>query len=156
MRTVSSTFREAINGQETGEVFIALLTIDHDDLATPIRICGDAQDTVSRGNVFTAFPFQLTLPGEPESGPPTMRIIIDNVERTLVETIRNISTPPEVTIEVVLASAPDTVELSWFNYEMTTVEYNAFTITATLSIRTFDTEPFPGVRYLPSTHPGLF
>ena len=45
-RTVSAAFEAAIYGQETNEVFLALLKIDHDDWLQPLYLTSDGVDTI--------------------------------------------------------------------------------------------------------------
>ena len=155
-RSVSSIFRSAVFSQETDEVFLLLLTIDHDDLAEPIRVSSDAVDTVSRGNTFVAYAFDLTLADDTDDGPQQMRISIDNVDRMIVEAVREISSPPDVTVEVVLHSDPDTVEVSFDGFTLTDVSYDVFTVSGTISTQSYLNEPYPGGSVLPSNFPGAF
>lgn len=90
---------------------LVLLTFDHDDLPEPIRLVRNRVDIVSRGETFTAFPFELTLPGASDGGDTPARLSIDNIDQRIVQTIRAISTPPTVLIEIVMGSDLDAVEL---------------------------------------------
>jgi len=155
-RTVSSTFKSAVFGQQTDEAFILLIEIDHADLSEPIRVSSDGVDTVSNGNTFVAYPFEISLPSNPETGVSQARLTIDNVSQTIITSIRNISDPPTATLQIVLASDPDTVEVEFSGFELRNVQYDVFTITGDLSIESFMSEPYPGGSFLPSTFPGLF
>lgn len=156
MRNTSATFRAAVNAQETGEVFIVLVEIDHADMADPVRLSSDAVDTTSNGAVYTAYPFDITLPDDPEEGITRARITIDNIHREQINWIRNLASSPTLTISIVLASDPDTVEAQYGNFELTNVQYDALTITGDLGITSFMGEPYPGDSFLPSKFPGLF
>lgn len=155
-RTVSSIFKSAVFGQQTDEAFILLIEIDHADLSEPIRVSSDGVDTVSNGNTFVAYPFEISLPSNPETGVSQARLTIDNVSQTIITSIRNISDPPTATLQIVLASDPDTVEVEFSGFELRNVQYDVFTITGDLSIESFMSEPYPGGSFLPSTFPGLF
>lgn len=155
-RDTSLTFRQAVNAQETGEAFLVLIEIDHDDLTTPIRVTSDGVDTVSNGNTYTAYPFEISLPDDQEGSVSAAKLTIDNIDRVIVEAIRSISTAPTVTISVVLGSDPDTVEATFPNYEFRQIEYDAMTVSGDLSLKTFMSEPYPGDAFLPSTFPGVF
>jgi len=155
-RDTSLTFREAINAQETDEAFLILLEIDHDELSEPIRVTSDGVNTVSNGETYIAYPFDLSLPDDPEQGVSVAQLTIDNVHRVIVESLRAISTAPKVTIRVVLGSNPDVVEAEFPNFELQQVQYDAMTVTGQLTLRTFFQEPYPGDAFLPSTFPGVF
>lgn len=155
-RTTSATFKAAVFAQETGEAFILLITISHDDLDDDIRVCSDGQQVTSNSLDYEAFPFQLTLPEVTEDGPPRARLVIDNVDKQIVEAVRTITTPPTVKIELVLASDPDTVEASFDDFVLRNIQYDMLTVQGELLLEVFETEPFPSAGFYPSNFPGLF
>jgi len=165
---VSLNFRQSAYAQETGDFPICLITIDHADLTDPIRISTDPTErlvetaadiiygTASRGNDFYFFPCKLKLPDDTDEGPGVMRLEFDNVNRDYIEIIRSIVGPPSVTVEMVMASALDTVEAQWPGFLITSIKYDATTITATMVPEMLDREPYPAGSYTPGNHPGLF
>lgn len=155
-RTVSSSMRGAIYSQETSEAFIVLLTIDHLSLDIPIRVSGDAVNTISRGETFVAFPFEITLPDDVDNSSPKARLVIDNVDRQIVKTLREISSAADVLIEIIRASEPDTVEARFTNFKLTNVSYDALKVEGDLTIEDFTSEPFPAAIFSPSLFPGIF
>lgn len=156
MRNTSLTFKQAIYAQDTDEVFIVLVEIDHDDFASPIRVCNDSVDITSNGDVYLAYPFQIELPSDEDGDMPQARLTIDNVDRSLTASIRAIQTPPSVRIMVVLVSDPDVIEIDLPGFVFTNISYDALTITGTISIESFMNEPFPGDVFTPTQFPGLF
>jgi hypothetical protein len=155
-RSVTLTARQALYAQETGEAFLVLLTMDHADLGAPIRVSSDAVDTVSRGNTFLAFPFQLSLPDDTDDRPPRARLTIDNVDRTIVQTLRQISSAPTVLIEVVRGADPNTVEAAFPDFELSNASYDVLTVQGDLTLESFLREPYPAARFTPAGFPGLF
>ncbi len=157
MRTTSLTFMQAAFAQETDEAPIALITIEHASLSPPIRVAGFDVDVVSGGDTYVAFPFKLTLPTDVENTAPRAKITIDNVDRSIVTAIRNASgAPPTATLEIVLASTPNTIEASFPAFVMRNVSYDALTVEAELTIDVLTGEPFPAGRFRPGAFPGLF
>ncbi|MHB8109754.1 MAG: DUF1833 family protein [Syntrophorhabdaceae bacterium] len=170
--SVSLDFRTAVYKAESERYPIALITISHADLASDILISTDATQrligagytdntevvygTVSRGNNYIFFPLKLSLPDDTDEGPGNMTIEIDNIHRTLVETIRSIFTPAEMTVELVLDNALDTIEAQWPAFQLTNIKYDANIITGTLSLELEDREPFPAGSFTPSYFRGLF
>lgn len=165
-RTVSLAMRQAMNAEETGEVPIVLLTITHDDLLQPIRLSSDPTTrfstdpvmygTVSRGQQYLFVPFSAVLPDDKEEAAPQARIVIDNIDREMIAILRSTSTPAAVTLDIVLASSPDAVEVSYTGFDLVAAEYDAENITITLQMDAFVTEPFPCDSMNPSNLPGLF
>lgn len=155
-RSITVTARQAVHAAETGEAFLVLLTIDHADLAAPIRVSSDGVDTVSRGETFAAFPFRLTLPEDSDDRPPRARLQIDNVDRQIVQALRQVSGPPSVLMEIVLASDPETVEAAFPDFTLQSAQYDALVVSGELGLESFLREPFPAQRFTPAGFPGLF
>jgi hypothetical protein len=155
-RSLSTAAANALTGQETTEVFLILLTISHASLPASIRVVNDNADITSRSNSYIAFPFEINLPADSAENLSRISLKIDNVDRALVDAIRSITTPPTVTIEVILASSPDTVEAGPFEMTMENAVYDANTVQCNLAFEDVLNEPFPGGRFLPSTWEGLF
>lgn len=164
-REITTRMRRAINAPETDEVFILLVTLTHETLADPIRVCSTgvvtlpeagAWGVVSRGMEFVFLPFEFRLPGEVESQSPYAEISMDNISREIVAAVRSIRSSPSVTVEIVLASEPDVVEAALDGFRLTGIRYDKFAVSGNLSIEVFENEPFPGDCYLPSNVPGIF
>lgn len=155
-RSVSAGFKEAVFAQETGEVFLILVTITHTDLPDPIRVVNNSENINSRGQTFIAYPFEITLPTDTENGNPRATLKIDNVDREIVRAVRTIQTAPTVTLEIVMASDPDVVEIEFPDFQLQDVNYNSLTVEGTLGLEQFLAEPFPGDLFSPANFPGLF
>jgi len=150
--TVSATFKAAAYAQQTNEVVLVILEIDHDDLAAPIRVVNNTENITSGGDEYLAAGFDIKLPDD--DGKTTISVC--NVDRIMVQAIRSISSRPTVTISVILASDPDTIEVGPYIMELSEVSYDAFTVTGTLTFDNFLDEPFPGDKFNPGIFPGLF
>lgn len=155
-RNISAGTRQALFAAETAEAFIILLTFAHESLAEPIRVCSDSMDTVSRGNAYVAYPFELTLPDDDESRAPRARLVIDNVDRQIVATLRGLATSPVLTLEIVRTAAPDVVEAVFHDFRLRNVRYDSHVIEADLTIEDFTAEPYPAGSFCPSLFPGIF
>lgn len=155
MRTLSPVAIDAANRPQTGEIFLVLLTIRHPTLNDDIRVVNNNEDIVSNGRAYIAYPFEIELPGEDAEQPPMARLRIDNVDRLLVATIREILTPPTAKIQVVLASQPNTVEIEFDGLTLRNVVYDASTISADLAFEQIMVEPV-ATMMTPSKFPGLF
>ena len=162
---VTNNLKEAVFGQETDEAFIILLTIEGDDLTTPIRVASDPMEllpsagvrgVISRSNEYVYLPLNIELPQQDDSGIARARVTIDNIDRRVVEGARSATRGLSVTIEIVLSSDPDTVEVSVPDFRFESVRYNAMTISGDISLEFFDTEPLPAGRFTPSRWPGIF
>lgn len=155
-RSLTAATRQALYGAESGDAFLILLTLAHGDLAQPIRVCSDAVDVYSRGNLFVAYPFDLTLPDDDEQHAPRARLVIDNVDRQITAVLRRLAASPVVTLEVVRAADPDTVEAVFHDFRLRNVRYDSSRIEAELTIEDFTAEPYPAASFSPSLFPGMF
>lgn len=155
-RDTSLTFRRAVFSQQTGEVLLSLVSIEHATLASPIRLVNNLVDITSRGNTFAACGFGLLPPQETSDRLPTSSIWIDNVDQALTESVRSITTPATVTLEIILASDPDRVEAGPFVFRLERIDINAENITGRLAFEDFLNERVPAGRISPTTFPGVF
>ncbi|MCB1833599.1 MAG: DUF1833 family protein [Geminicoccaceae bacterium] len=155
-RQLDPAFRAGLLAQATSEGAIALVTISHAALGDPIRLSGDAVDTISRGETFIAFPFDLILPDDRDGGPPRAEFVIGNVDRSITALLRSISTPPEFLIELVRMDDPDSVQASWSRLKLTEPRWDLIKVTMTLVSGDRGTRRFPKDRFLPSAFPGLW
>lgn len=158
-RTTSAVFKAAANAQETGEVLVALITITHSSIiGGPLRLVQDLKDMTSNANVYTAFPFEIRLPDDTDDGPAKVLLTIDNVDRSIMVALRTMppSSPPTVTVELVLASQPNVVEISIQNMTLRSISGDAVQIEGELRMDEEDLTTFPEGSFTPSQFPGLF
>lgn len=111
---------------------------------------------ISRGTNFYFLPMEISLPSEEPNAAPRCSIVLTDVTKQVVPIIRQISGPPRVKIELVLNSTPDTVEMSFDKFYLSSISYNANQVTAELSMIDFAVEPFPAYSFTPKYFPGLF
>lgn len=155
-RNLSTESLKALYSGETDEIFLILLTLDHETLETPIRVTNDTVETQSRGMIFIAFPFELVLPDQSENRAPRASLTIDNVSREILLTLRALSSAPRVKMEIIRHAAPDEVEAVFPDFSLTNIRYNAMSIQGDLTIEDFTAEPYPSAIFSPAGFPGLF
>lgn len=157
MREVSPAALQAMLAQQTPEVFIPCLTIEHPDLPETIRLAYNTEPVVRAAGTYMPFAFECNLPDQRDDQVPQVSITIDNTDLSVNEAIRQLSGQPKVTLEVVLASQPDIVEAGPFPFSLSDCKADANTITGTLA---YEEDVFaqqvPGQMYLPTNSPGLF
>lgn len=152
---VSANALKAMFADVTDEAFLMLCQIDHASLSEPIRVVNNWEDVVNSGDTYTAFSFRVTLPDDTDAiQKPTLEV--DNVDRAIYDAIRGMDSPATVTLSMVLASSPDTIELGPLVFTMRRVETNSVTVTGELSIDELWAEPFPGDSFNPTNYPSLF
>jgi hypothetical protein len=153
----SLEFMQSVLDPDTQATHVCLVEITHPALTPPLRVCSGGADLISVSRQFIAYPFSIVLPGEGgERAARLGRIEIDNVDPVIVATLRGLTTRPGVTLEVVLASAPDTIAFSWTGLKLGDPPYDGARISAELTPRDDSSELWPKQRYGPTLYPGLF
>jgi len=139
MRVLSADGLKALLSQETGEIFLSLLTIDDDSFDNPLFFVNDNTDLDYNGDTYLGYPFKVELPGEEEETSPMTKLSIDVVDQQITNIIRNLSKSPDVTLEIVRKSIdPDTLdyivasEITIGGFKIKSVTYDRLTMTAQL------------------------
>lgn len=153
---LSSAMLQGMMASRTGACPLVLITIDHADLPTPLYVTSDRVPTDSRGHTFVPCPFHVTLPDDVSDAPPQATLSIDNVERDVVAVLRQLTTPPTVTLEVVLASTPDTVERGPYQLTLRRAGWNTLILSGELGYEALLDEAASSERFTPNLYPGLF
>jgi hypothetical protein len=124
------------------------------------RIVETADEVVygvrSRGNDFIFLPMEITLPSEDEAQAPRCSLTLNDVTRYVTPLVRSINGPPKILMELVLSTTPNTVEASFSGFYISSITYNANTVSAELSMIDYEREPFPQHSFSPKYFPGLF
>jgi len=157
MRAVSAPALQAMLAQDTAEVFIALLRIEHPDLAAPILLAYNTETVSRTDGDYLPYPFRINLPVQAEDQIPTVSLTVDNTDLEVSRQIRLLTGQPSVTLMVVLASSPNTAEAGPFAMVLQNVQVDANTITGTLGQEDdIFAQQVPGQTYTPSNSPGMF
>lgn len=163
-RNLSEAARRSINAQQSDETWIMLLTLDHPNFTEPARFASDGlimlpdagvRGVVSRTNEFVYLPFNVTLPTQ-DTTTARAQISIDNVDRRIVNYVRQADSALRITMEVILASNPDNVEVEAPDFRLERALYNSLTVSGEISVEYFDLEPFPSGNFTPSQFQGMF
>lgn len=155
-RQLTATARQQIFAQSSDDPLLILLTIDHDSLSAPIRLVNNTVNITSNSNEFVAWPFEFILPQDSPDQLPEVTLTIDNVDTQIINTLRGLSGEVRVTVDLVLASAPDDIVASLEHLTLQVADYNVFTINGRLGFHNYLNEPFPAGRFTPQNFPGLF
>lgn len=156
MRSLSTVLQRAIYAQDTKEVVLMLLTIAHTNLVTPIRVVNNLEAITSQGYTWAAFPFEVSLPIESDDQIPVMTLRIDNVDRQIVTAVRNLQGPPDITLDIVVASQPDIVEATFVGFKLKNVSYDNLVVEGEMRLEEILSEPFPQHRMTPFHFQGLY
>jgi hypothetical protein len=143
--------------QESEDPFLILVTLSHSSFVTPIRLVNNTEPIISRTNTFNTFPMKITLPVDDGETARGVTIEFDNVGLELISALRSVvNTQIEVTLEMVLASMPDIVQMSVEELKIAGIRYDRQRISAELIVDNFLSTGMTSERYTPQNFPGLF
>jgi hypothetical protein len=143
-------------GQVSGNPFLSLFTLSHPNFAEDIYLVNNAEDIISRGITFSAFPVNISLPPDNNESAREVQILFDNVSLELIDEFRSVTTPIQMKLEMVLASTPNIVQYSLEELKLKAIQYNKTNITANLVMDDFLSSGVTSERYTPSNFPGIF
>lgn len=159
VRNVSQTALRAFLAQETEEVVLMCLTFTHTSFVTPYRLVTNTEPLMRALGEYTPFAFQLNLPPETDDQVPQLQLTIDNVDNSILKAIRvlPVGQRVQVTMEVVLASAPDDPEVGPIDFKILSIDFDESQITGTIGLDDdFLNTTFPSGEYTPVNSPGVF
>lgn len=161
----SNSFKQHAYAQETDQACIALITISSDELEENLYVSSDPTQilptanvygTISNGQEYVFLPFDLYLPADDKTGAVTAKLIIENIDRRIIEIVRTVSKPVNMNIKMVLSGDLDFIEIEYDNFKLTNITYDSMTVTGDISLEYWGLEPFPSKKFTPSNFPGLF
>jgi hypothetical protein len=164
MAVIPLSVRSAMYAEHSEECEVALVTITHADLDSPVRISSDPTTrlgveplrygTVSRGEEYEHVLMSAIVPDDRKGTPPRVALVLENVGFDVVEVAQSFTDPAVALIELVLASAPDTVIQAYRGLRIVRCSFDEATATFDLSREPFVSEPF-GARQTKNFFPGL-
>lgn len=155
-RNISAAGLKSMFDGHTSIVWLMLLTITHPDFAAPLLFVNNELDIVSNGDTYIAFPFMLELPSERDDELPEVNLTISNIDGRIMEEIRQISSAPTVTLNIISSNDLDLIEVGPLTFSMNAVDFNALTLTGKLAYEPILDQGYPNTRQLPSNFPGMF
>jgi hypothetical protein len=142
--------------RETDQVFLVCMRISHPDFAT-VRIVNNTEIVERTDGTYLPYPFQLILPADTDDQVPQITVQFDNIDRSITQLIKDLTNPPKVQFEVILAETPDTVEAGPFSFSILNTQFDNSVITGTLGFEEdVLNQQIPKGIYTPSNSPGLF
>jgi hypothetical protein len=144
---------------DTDRAILALLTLTHPSIPTPTRVVNDIKDLTFQGDTFVGLPFDISLAGETEETISEVTLVIDNVDRRLVEAARLVGSSPQVMLQLVAVDSAGTVtkESGDMVFKIHSVDADALKISCTLGFEAdYLNEPAVKDRFDPTVAPGMF
>lgn len=141
--------------QSSGDPLLMLVTLSDPSFAD-IRLARNTVNIVSRGQTYLAFPMDIRLPADDGETVREVSIVFDNVSLELIDELRSVTRPINVKVEMVLASAPDVVQLAYEELKIRNITYTQQKVSAILYMDSFLNVALGSEVYAPQNYPGLF
>ena len=145
---------QSVHARSSGEVWLTLLKLEQGGWSEHL-VC-DKLPVTHGGVVYEPFAFEVNLPDEEEQGVPVLDWRIDNTDRRLVSTLRQVTGAVTATITWVLASQPDTIERGPLNLELYAAKYDKTSVTGTMGVEPVLDRQCGYKTMTPSRTPGFF
>jgi hypothetical protein len=170
-RKVTKRMRKHVQEEVDPLVKVFLITLHHEDLATPIRASSDATQrfedesdeinviygTISNGLKYYYTGFDASLANDEDGAAPQVQVTMPNASRVIIEAIESMGAGPvTVDLQLVFADTPDVVELELNDMEMSDITYDETSISGVISRDLLFNEPFPFRSFTPKDYPFLF
>ena len=153
--TLSNALLAQLFSQESNDPFLTLVKLSHDDFED-ICLVNNTENVTSGGVEYTAFPMKIVFPKDDGESNREVNIEFDNVDRTLIDLIRSVTDYIDVSISLILASDPDTVQMSFDELKIQNITYNSKRVSAKLFMDNFLNTEMTSEKYTPTLYAGLF
>lgn len=104
IRNLSQDTIRELFAESSGSAMLPCITINHSSMAEPARVVANTKNITFNGFEYQAIAFSAALPSDTESKIPSVQIKLDNVSRLLVELLRSIDSPADMTMDIVRVS----------------------------------------------------
>lgn len=157
MRNFSIRARQNILATSAKEAMICLLDITHPDLVETIRVAANTEDFGSRGLLYKACPFEITLPDDIEGQIPKATLAVDNVGQELTQWLEfsRGGQGARCRIMMVARGTPDILEFD-MTLDMTGMKIDNQKVTAQLGFVNTLGRSAVALTFTPLTAPGLW
>lgn len=152
---VSQDAKAALYAQETGEVFLEIITISGAGI-DPIHLVNNTQAIVSNGITYQASRFNVLFPNGKLGSGTKSTIELSNVDRRPVEMVLSVDEPLELTAALIRASAPDVLEQGPIEFTLRQCRWQATTLSADLFDDIEGNIAIPKIHYNSQDFPGLY
>lgn len=155
-RELSDDFLRAIYEQESSEILLTFVRLNHPDWNEELRLVNYVEQVTKGGLVYNPWSFSVQLPDDEEEGTPILKWRASNVETDIVQMMRGVTGDINATVMLALRSSPNINEVGPFDVVMQEVKYDEETLKGDMSIDPILDENFCSLRMNPSNAPGLF
>ena len=137
----TSGFIQDVFAITSNEVAVSLLTIDHADMGSPLRLCNDSSSISHGGNTYSPAIFPHRTPKQ--TGNESFQLQFGSADQQMVAILRALAGKdmPTAEMKVILKSSPETVEIGPIDMEIVSASADDFFTTAEMVVFNWGLEP---------------
>lgn len=120
------------------------------------RYVNDYSDIVSNGQIYSKAAFEISLGSDEADNMPTVNLVFDSGDRTIVNQLREFNESPKVYYSVIIAERPDVVEIPEIEFNVKDWVLKDSTVSLTLETEPVLNEPIVGDIVTPQLFPFLW
>lgn len=154
MNPLSNELKTQLFKQESEDPFLTLVTLTGPDFV--YRFVNNNEDVVSNGETYQAFPMKIRLPADDGESNREFQIEFDNASLLLIVALRSVTEPINCQIDMILASMPDTAQMSVTDLLVRSVVYDENRVVAKIAMDNFLSVAVTSEKYTPTAYPGMF
>ncbi|USZ48140.1 DUF1833 family protein [Halomonas sp. DN3] len=158
VRSISADTMRELFAQNSGAMMLACVQFTHAQMSEPARIVNNTENIQFNGQTYIGLPFELTLPSDTEERIPTVEMRVDNVDRTLVDLLRSVDSPPGVRLDIVrVQGGAVTPEIGPLDFVLLNSDIGVDVVTLSIGYAMdILNEPAVAEIFNPGLAPGLF
>jgi len=164
---VSGAYRQEFEASFSSEVDLIFITITHSIMVEPIRVVSENVDYSYAGFNWIGFPFDIKILTDSDK-PPEATLTLQNVDQRIGESVRYLTTPPRLKIELLssidfdltvtprAAIGTPTVVYMADKLFLTNIKVDSMVVQADIGGWNYLQRTWPGPRATQAVFPGLF
>lgn len=122
-----------------------------------IRVTDSLKEIVSNGNIYTPFPFSLTIANDQSNESPIAQLEFDNISRAITRWLEQLQGAPKAKLRhmKIQVSDPDTLEID-ITYDLKNITVNRRRVSGRLGFDETINKIGNIIQYRKDNSPGLF
>lgn len=154
-RELTPEAAKAILARDSAESFLALMQITGPGM-DPIRVVNNLESITRNGQVYEPWAFDGSPPEDGAAPSPTVTLTVDNIDRAVMDKLREYQGVPQCELAWIMASQPDRAVYGPFEFVIHSAGANEMTIELQLGYEEdILNQGWPGQLYSPTNSPGL-
>jgi len=153
-RNLTAMMKAAALAMNSDVSFWALVAISHPSFPETYRFVSNSQPVVRLGETWNPYFFEVNLPDESAEELSRTMLVIDNIDRSLLDTVLPLETP--ITVELYVTSDADESVVGPYEFKWRETQYDSKTILASLEFEDLLNQNEVKDEFNPSKFPALF